>query len=160
MVRVWAGTANDPFFIDLGAAFDSLNFRSGVGPVLSPAIDADDKHNYAPDTVEGYNVNSIVLEVPIECLTVEGKIHPASDKRAVIGSYGSTSRHQITVRRAPNPQLDGGPFQQVSREGNSLVNELIIGTGFKDRFSMDAPSHDAQFSATILRPKKSPWMFF
>ena len=52
-VKVWAGTADDPFFIDLGAAFDSLNFRAGVGPILSPAIDADDTHNYAPDAVGG-----------------------------------------------------------------------------------------------------------
>jgi hypothetical protein len=151
-VRVWAGTADDPFFIDLGAAFDSLNFRSGVGPVLPAAIDADDTHNYAPDAVGGYNVNSIVLEVPISMLTVDGKAHPASDKRAVIGSYGSTSRHQITVRRSPNPELDAGAFQQVNREGNSLINELVIGTGYKDRFSMDDPKNDAQFANFVLSP--------
>jgi hypothetical protein len=138
-ITVWAGTADDPFFIDLGAFFDSVNFRSGVGPVLSPAIDADDTHNYAPDAVGGYNVNSIVLEVPIAMLTVDGKTHPASDKRAVIGTYGSTSRHQITVRRSPDPDENFGSLQQVNREGNSLINEAIIGTGFKDRFSMDFP---------------------
>jgi hypothetical protein len=151
-VRVWAGTADDPFFIDLGAAFDSLNFRSGVGPILTSAIDADDTHNYAPDAVGGYNVNSIVLEVPIAMLTVDGKAHPATDKRSVIGSYGSTSRHQITVRRAPNSELDAGAFQQVNREGNSLINELVIGTGFKDRFSMDDPKNDAQFANFVLNP--------
>ena len=32
-MRVFAGTVDDPFFIDLGAAFDSLNFRMGVGGV-------------------------------------------------------------------------------------------------------------------------------
>jgi len=91
-IKVWAGTADDPFFIDLGATFDSINYRSGVGPVLSPAIDADSSHNYAPDAVGGFNVNSIVLEVPISMLTVDGQTHPASDKRAVIGTYGSTAR--------------------------------------------------------------------
>lgn len=155
-VKVWAGTADDPFFIDLGAAFDSLNFRSGVGPVLSPAIDADDTHNYAPDAVGGYNVNSIVLEVPISLLTVDGKVHPAGDKRAVIGTYGSTSRPQITVRRAPNPavsyNLFGNGYQQVNREGNPLINEVIIGTGSKDRFSMDSPKNDAQFANFVLNP--------
>ncbi len=30
-VKVWAGTADDPFFIDLGAAFDSFNIRVGAG---------------------------------------------------------------------------------------------------------------------------------
>ena len=64
-VRVFAGTVNDPFYIDLGAAFDSFNFRMGVGGILSPTVDADDTHNFAPDAVAGFNVNSIVLEVPI-----------------------------------------------------------------------------------------------
>ena len=154
-VRVWAGTADDPFFIDLGAAFDSLNFRKGVGPVLSPSVDADDTHNYAPDAVGGYNVNSIVLEVPISMLTADGKVHPAGDKQAVIGTYGSTSRPQITVRRSPNPDVSynfGGNYQQVNREGNPLINEVIIGTGSKDRFSMDDPKNDAQFANFVLNP--------
>ena len=30
-IRVFAGTAADPFFIDLGATFDSLNYRAGTG---------------------------------------------------------------------------------------------------------------------------------
>src|SRR5229473_1860313 len=151
-VRVFAGTVDDPFYIDLGAAFDSLNFRMGVGGVLSAAEDADDTHNYAPDTVAGFNVNSIVLEVPITMLTVDGQLHPASDKNAVIGTYGSTSRPKLTVRQAPNPVASSGPFQQVNREGNSLINELIIGTGSKDRFSMDDPKNDGQFANFFLDP--------
>jgi hypothetical protein len=151
-VTVWAGTADDPFFIDLGATFDSLNYRSGVAPVLAASVDADDTHNYAPDAVGGYNVNSIVLEVPISLLTVDGKFHPATDKQAVIGTYGSTSRHAITVRRAPNAELDYGSFRQINREGNPLINEAIIGTGSKDRFSMDDPANDGQFAAFVLNP--------
>src|SRR5258708_19147658 len=151
-VNVWAGTADDPFFIDLGAAFDSLNFLSGVGPVLSPSIDPDNTHNYAPDAVGGYNVNSIVLEVPITMLTVDGQMHNSGDKRAVLGTYGSTSRNHITVRRSPRPDGNVGPFQQVNREGNALNNELIIGTGSKDRFSMDDPKNDAQFAPFFLNP--------
>jgi hypothetical protein len=151
-VRVWAGTADDPFFIDLGAAFDSLNFRSGVGPVLSEAIDADNTHNYAPDAVGGYNVNSIVLEVPITMLTVDGKMHGSGDKQAVIGTYGSTSRHLFPVRRSLDPDHDASLLRQVNREGNPLINEVIIGTGSKDRFSMDHPKNDSQFSSFVLEP--------
>ncbi len=151
-IRVFAGTVDDPFYIDLGAAFDSLNFRMGVGGVLSPSVDADDTHNYAPDAVAGFNVNSIVLEVPITMLTVDGKLHGSGDKEAVIGTYGSTSRQRLTIRRSPNPLASVGPFQQVNREGNSLINELIIGTGSKDRFSMDDPENDAQFANYFLDP--------
>jgi hypothetical protein len=31
-IRVFAGTVSDPFFIDLGGFFDSLNFRMAAGP--------------------------------------------------------------------------------------------------------------------------------
>ncbi len=151
-MRVFAGTVDDPFFIDLGAAFDSLNFRMGVGGVLPASEDADDTHNYAPDAVAGFNVNSIVLEVPTKMLTVDGKTHGAGDKQAVIGTYGATSRRKLTIRRSPDPEMNKGTFQQVQREGNPLINELIIGTGSKDRFSMDEPENDAQFANFFLNP--------
>jgi hypothetical protein len=150
--HVFAGTVDDPFFIDLGAAFDSLHFRMGVGGVLSPTVDGDDHNNYAPDAVAGFNVNSIVLEVPTAWLTVDGKRHGAGDKQAVIGTYGATSRRQITVRRSPSVALNQGTWQQIQREGNPLINELIIGTGSKDRFSMDDPKNDAQFANFFLNP--------
>ena len=147
-VRVFAGTVDDPFYIDLGAAFDSLNFRMGVGGVMSEQEDNDDKDNFASDAVAGFNVNSIVLEVPITMLTVDGQTHPPGDKRAVIGTYGATSRRKISVRRSPTAL----PFVQVQREGNPLINELIIGTGFKDTFSISDPDTDSQFADFVLNP--------
>jgi hypothetical protein len=151
-VRVFAGTVDDPFYIDLGAAFDSLNFRMGVGGILTPAVDADDAHNYAPDAVAGFNVNSIVLEVPITVLTVDGKIHGAGEKQAVIGTYGETDRQRITIHRL-NGQVDSeGAWRQVNREGNSLINELIIGTGSKDLFSVSDPEKDGRFANFFLDP--------
>jgi len=150
-VRVFAGTVDDPFYIDLGGTFDSINYRMGVGGVLTAAEDADDTHNYAADSVAGFNVNSIVLEVPITMLTVDGKIHNANDKDAVIGTYGATSRQRVSVRRASGADTDG-QWRQVNREGNSLINELIIGTGFKDKFSTDFPVNDKQFGNFVLDP--------
>ncbi|HEV2198878.1 MAG TPA: DUF4331 domain-containing protein [Bryobacteraceae bacterium] len=154
-ISVFAGTVADPFFVDLGAAFDSLNFRMAAGGgVLSASVDADDQNNYAPNTLAGFNVNTIVLEVPITMLTADGKLHPASDKNAVIGTYGTTSRSKFAVLRDPNGfEFDlPNSWSQVQRLGNPLINELIIGTGSKDRFSMDDPSNDAQFAPFFLNP--------
>jgi hypothetical protein len=151
-VRSFAGTVADPFYIDLGAAFDSLNFRMGVGGILSASEDADDTHNYAPDAVAGFNVNSIVLEVPITMLTVDGQLHGTGDKQAVIGTYGETDRQRITVRRTNGTVGGQGSWQQVNREGNSLINELIIGTGSKDLFSVSDPANDSQFASFVLNP--------
>ena len=61
-LKILPGTVDDPFFIDLGAAFDSLNFRMSIGgDVLTPAVDADDHTNLAANTVSGYNVSTIAI---------------------------------------------------------------------------------------------------
>ena len=149
-IRVFAGTVADPFFIDLGAFFDSLNIRQSVGGgILPAAIDADDQHNYAPNAVAGFNVNSIVLEVPISMLTIDGNKHSAGDAAAVIGTWGTTSRRRVSVL---GEATEPGGWAQIQRMGNPLINEGVIGTGSKDRFSMDAPVNDAQFTNFFLDP--------
>ena len=102
-IKVFAGTVDDPFYIDLGAAFDSLNFRTAAGGgVLSAAADADDHTNTAPDYVSGYNVNTIAIQVPISMLTSTGNIEAATSVHATIGAWGTTSRPRILVRRPPH----------------------------------------------------------
>ena len=158
-VKVFAGTVDDPFYIDLGAAFDTLNFRSGAFATAVPAVlsddqDALDSANFAPDAVAGYNVNSIAIELPISLLTSDGALHAATDAKAVIGTYGTTSRPRIKVQ----PTTPGGKpslssnFVQIQRMGNPLINELLIGTGDKDRFSMSEPKNDSQFASYLLDP--------
>jgi len=164
-IKVFAGTVDDPFYIDLGAAFDSFNFRAGaagINPetstgipgVLNPDQDADDTKNFAPDDVSGFNVNTIAIELPITMLTSDGQLHPATDAAAVIGTYATTSRPRIKVQ----PTFPGGKpalsanFVQIQRMGNALFNELIIGTGDKDKFSMSEPKDDAQFASYALDP--------
>ena len=149
-IRVFAGTVSDPFFIDLGANFDSLNFRQATGGgVLPPSIDVDDLHNYAPNALAGFNVNTMVLEVPITMLTSDGQTHKVTDAAAVIGTWGTTSRRRLSVL---GEAREPGGWAQVQRLGNPLINEVIIGTGSKDRFSMDAPVNDAQFANFFLNP--------
>jgi hypothetical protein len=157
-IKVFAGTADDPFYIDLGAAFDTLNLRSGAFPsgipgVLTPAQDADDTQNYAPDNVSGYNVNVIAIEVPITMLTSTGQLEPPTSPAATIGAWGTTSRPAMTIRKSPGPIQYSGSFQQVQRMGNPLINELIIGTGYKDYWSMSQPINDSQFANFDLDPQ-------
>ena len=151
-VKVFAGTVDDPFWIDLGGAFDTLNLRSAVnGGVLSPAQDAS-LTNVSSDTVSGYSVNAIAIEVPVSMLTSTGNVEAANSVAATIGVWGSTSRARLTTRRAPLPSASSGGWSQIQRMGNPLINELLIGTGFKDRFSMDQPKNDSQFANFFLDP--------
>ncbi len=147
-VRVFAGTVDDPFFIDLGAAFDSLNFRNGAfltgtAPILTTLEDSNNTWNAAPDTVSGYNVNCIAIEVPVSMVATPGK--------PVIGAWGATYRAAMTVR-SNDPNKDSGGWVQVQRMANPLINELIIGTGDKDKWSRSEPKDDAQFAGYALDP--------
>ena len=155
-VKVFAGTVDDPFWIDLGAFFDSVNFRSAVGGglgVLTAEQDASNV-NIAADDVAGYNVNTIAVELPIAMLTADGKTHPASDSMAVIGTWGTTSRPKIKTWSVDpaKPDSVSEAVVQVQRMGNPLFNELIIGTGSKDSFSRSQPKDDAQFAGFALDP--------
>jgi hypothetical protein len=153
-ISVFAGTVDDPFWIDLGATFDTANFRtlgSGVPAVLTDEEDRAPR-NFASDTVSGFAVNAIAIEVPIEMLTSTGRREAASAPAATIGMWGATSRPRITVRVSPDPLISDGAVRQVQRMGNPLVNELLIGTGSKDRFSMDQPKNDSQFAPFLLDP--------
>lgn len=167
-MRVFAGTVDDPFYIDLGGTFDSLNLRgkfsSGTAGVMSAAEDADDKTNIGPDSVAGYNVNTIAIEVPISMLVRGGVRVGASDPRSTIGTWAATYRPRTTVRRGPNETGQGGgqgggsdnntpnELRQINRMGNPLINEVIIGTGSKDKFSISEPKDDAQFASFALDP--------
>jgi hypothetical protein len=150
-VKVFAGTVDDPFWIDLGGAFDTANFRtlgSGIPGVLTAEEDGADQ-NFAADTVSGYGVNAIAIEVPIEMLTSTGKIEPLTSPNAVIGVWGTTSRSRIRVFPWGESR---GPLRQVQRIGHPLINELIIGIGSKNRYSMDEPRNDSQFASYFLDP--------
>ena len=151
-VKVFAGTVDDPFWIDLGAAFDTLNLRAAVGGgVLTPAQDSSNT-TVASDFVSGYSVNAIAVEVPVSMLTRTGNDEAASSAAATIGVFGTTSRLRLTARRAPLPAQNSGSYSQIQRMGNPLINALLIGTGSKDRFSMDQPKNDGQFASFFLDP--------
>ena len=73
---------------------------------------------------------------------------------ALIGTYGTTSRPRVKAL----PATPGGKsvlsanVVQIQRMGNALINELIIGTGDKDKFSMSQPEADEQFGNYLLDP--------
>ncbi|MCX7068076.1 MAG: DUF4331 domain-containing protein [Methylococcales bacterium] len=158
-VRVFAGTVDDPFYIDLGAAFDTFNFRAdafstGIPGVFSEAQNNADDLNFAADDVAGFNVNTIAIELPIALLTKDGQQHSAADALAVLGTYATTSRprtKEFSEKLGGKTKL-ANSFTQIQRMGNPLINELLIGTGDKDKFSMSEPKNDAVFANYLLDP--------
>ena len=151
-IRVFAGQRDDPFYIDLGAAFDTLNFRR-TPPLLTPAEDADDARNpFGVDMLSGFNVHSIALEVPASLLTADGKGAAETDQPK-LGAYANTSRRAMSVLSSAQEPTTSGPWVQVQRLANPLVNELIIGTVDKDRWNALPPESEAAFLDYYLNPR-------
>ena len=59
--------------------------------------------------------------------------------------YASTSRRKVEVRKKDGTSDTVGHFTQVARMANPLVNELIIGTGSKDRWNATDPAAESKF---------------
>jgi hypothetical protein len=158
-IKVFAGTVDDSFFIDLGAAFDSLNFRVIPGPgstgiplVLSDAQDATKDQNFLADDVSGYNVNCIAVQVPFQQVLAKGGAATSGNALRQVGLWGTTSRKSLSVRVPTKATADAGDFVQVQRMANPLFNELLIGTDMKDFWSRSRPKDDAQFQNFALDP--------
>jgi hypothetical protein len=141
-MRVFAGQRDDPFYIDLGAVFDTLNLRAPGTDMLS-----------------GFNVHTIALEVPISLLTAANDDDDDDDDdsnnagQSVLGAYAATYRRTTTVLRGDKGRTSSGKWVQVQRLANPLVNEAIIGTVDKDRWNALDPSREARFVDYYTNPR-------
>jgi hypothetical protein len=137
---VFAGQRDDPFFVDLGSIFDLAGLRPFNSLHLIP-LDTDAGH----DGVANFNTHSIVIQVPIAQLVGKGN--------GTIGIYASASRQQVRILRKDGDADDHGPFVQVSRLGQPLINEVVIPLGEKDQWNREDPADDQQFLNHYLNPE-------
>ena len=145
--RMFVGQRKDPFVVNLGETFDLVNYAHPIG---------EEFNNSGRDDLADKNVTSLILEVPIDCLTTSGE--------SVIGGWTTASKCGIeavdwgaaTVGQQPPPQrfhdCAKNDFAQLSRLGSPLVNELVIGLPDKDRFNASDPMKDAQFATYVTNP--------
>ena len=156
--RVFVGQRQDGFVVNLGETFDLVNIKY---PVTELAPAGANARQLAPNSLAGYNVTSIALEVPAACLTagsdpVIGAWTTASMRQAsVLNSQPQSAKSVASVGAVASPTgaaVQGGAWTQVSRLGMPLVNELIIGLPDKDRWNGSYPSGDAQFADYVTNP--------
>jgi hypothetical protein len=147
--RVFAGQRADAFFVDLGSIFDLGALRPFQNLHLIPSAAAAGVNG-----LQGFNVHSIALQVPITDLTRHGaKPTGVADPHAVIGVWASAHRRAAKVHDHEGRTSEHGPFRQVSRLGNPLVNEVIIPMAEKDRWNHRAPAGDHEFEKYVLHPE-------
>ena len=126
--KVFCGTSDDPFFVDLGGIFD-------LG-------DAKRQNGTAVDGLACLNVSTIALQVNIQTLLKAG-VSPAPtsilQSDFVIGVWASSSRQQVRTLSATSDPTFAGPWVQVSRIGMPLTNEAVIPIGQKDFWNSLTP---------------------
>jgi hypothetical protein len=151
-IRVFAGQRAETFYIDLGAVFDTLNLRRYLPALTGPGEDSDGVNPFGVNRFSGANISTIAIEVPITRITSDGK-PAAATQNPVIGMYAETDRRKERVLGGPGGAASQeGPWVQVSRMANPLVNELIITTPFKDRWNASDPENEADFQDFYKNP--------
>lgn len=149
-LRVFAGQRADAFHVDLGSIFDlgALRPFNEAHLISMPAMDGR-------NAVQAYNVHSIALEVPITELTRDGsKPTDALAPEATIGVWATASRQKSRIFDRGTGKFQGtGPYKQVSRLGNPLVNEVLIPMAEKDKWNVEPPKKDKAFDEYVYRPE-------
>ena len=127
----WVGQSDDPFFLDL-RVFDLL-----YGGDFSEVGD---------DTLEGFNVNTMAIQVP------KNKLRAGDE--TTIGVWSTASRGSLRVQSPRTGAIDySGRQVQVSRLGMPLVNEVVVPVGLKDYFNASKPENDAQYLPAVRDPE-------
>ncbi len=122
-VQSFAGQAEDPFFLDL-RVFDLL-----YGGDFSETGD---------DTLDGFSVNSVALQVPRRMVAKNGN----AQRNPIIGTWSTTSKKSV-----------GGGYRQVSRLGMPLVNEVVLPLKVKDAFNASKPTQDVAALKYVTHPE-------
>lgn len=146
--RVFAGQRREGFFVDLGAIFDLGDLRpfQNLHVIPTPAA-------RGVDATKDVNVHSIALQVPTTWLTRTGRRPGAvSDAAAAVGVWASAARRKARIEQGGST-VESGPWVQVSRLGNPLINEAVIPMGDKDRWNALHPSDDAVFLKYVEHPE-------
>ena len=128
--KLFCGPIDDPFFVDLGGAFDVGGFRT-----------------MGRDGVAKFNCHTIALEIPISTLQKTGLTTASAvnilDPDFVIGVWASASRPAInTLNATGGGSVTSGSWIQVSRLGMPLTNEVVIPIGDKDKWNGANPYTD------------------
>ncbi|AWS43342.1 DUF4331 domain-containing protein [Streptosporangium sp. 'caverna'] len=118
--KVFAGQSDEAFFADL-RVFDLL-----YGGNLSEV---------GQDTLKGYNVHSLALQVPKDEIALKGDAR----RNPVVGVWSTVDKW--------SPK----GYVQVSRLGQPLVNEVVVPAGLKDAFNALSPHQDAGVPAVVKR---------
>lgn len=153
---VFAGQRADGFYVDLGAVFDLGVLRPFEGAHTTFGLKATGLMASMPgvNSLAASNVHTLALQVPIEQLTRYGnRPSDITKPESVIGVWTAAYRQRVEILdRGRGDAQWSGPFVQVSRLGEPLINELLIGIGEKDYWNTQPPAGDSRFLGFYTNP--------
>ncbi|MDB5849012.1 MAG: hypothetical protein JWP29_2764 [Rhodoferax sp.] len=145
--NVFVGQRQEGFAVNLGTVFDLVNAPTAflLDPANKDAVGKGGQH-----VIQKANITTIAIEVHKDCLT--------AGTDPVIGGWSTASLRQARLLNGKPPsghqtsEKAGGAWVQVSRLGQPLVNELVIGLPDKDKFNASKPQDDTQFLNYVINP--------
>jgi hypothetical protein len=153
---VFAGQRADGFYVDLGAVFDLADLRPFEEAHSMYGLKSTGLMSAMPgvNSLAATNVHSLALQIPINQLTSDHSTPTnVDDPSAVIGIWTTASRQKVRILGDHfGGPVGSGPYAQVSRLGNPLINELLIGIGQKDFCNTQYPADDKQFVSFYTNP--------
>ena len=148
--KVFAGQRADAFHVDLGSIFDlgALRPFNEAHLISMPNMNG-------VNSVQSYNVHSIVLQVPINEITRdESRPSDPMDPNAVVGVWATASRRKSRIFDKDSGSYKGhGPWEQVSRLGSPLFNEVIVPMAEKDGWNARNPKGDRRYAKYVNKPE-------
>jgi len=144
-VSFYAGTPDDPFFLDNTAAnrFVLSSIRNPGNPDKSVFNRGLETMN-GRDTYAGFNTNAIVISVPATMLRGNSNL---------IGVNSVTQRKILQIVRRDGQVVSSGSWIQVDRAGGPLVNNGLVPAPRKDEYNGASIADDAagKFRADIVQ---------
>ena len=142
--RIFVGQRQEGFAVNVGGIFDLVN--ATAAQITDPSL----INAFASTSIQTKNITSMAVEVHRDCLT--------AGNEPVVGAWTTASLRQgRALSGAPasgyqTSDKNGGAWTQVSRLGQPLVNELVIGLKDKDKFNASKPGSDTQFLDYVTNP--------
>ncbi len=176
--RVFVGQRREGFVFNVGETFDLIN-TNPLGPVDGETNDLADKNvstlalevpisclvRSGEPVIGAWTTSSLGVGVNAGGQTPGAGAGPCPAGQPSAPKPGPTFVPDQTctgwvtpdhpARRGAGGGVPGGPAArgtQVSRLGNPLVNEVVIGLSGKDPFNASEPANDAQFLGYVTHP--------
>ena len=153
-IRVFAGQRAEGFYVDLGAIFDLGDLRPFENLHAQYGMNVFSGSAAGVNATAQLNVHSIAIQVPTGRLVGHVPHGKVTDPGSVVGVWTTASRQRAQVWDSETSSSFGsGPYRQVSRLANPLVNEVLIPLGQKDYWNTQPPSFDKAFASRVLHPE-------